>query len=171
MKENFASSLAAVLVHEGGFVDDRFDPGGATNRGVTQAVYDNWRSSQELPHRSVRAIGDGELSAIYRKLFWDAVSADSLPAGVDYSVFDFAVNSGPSRAARYLQRAVGVTDDGKIGPLTLAAAKAMPAGELIERLSEMRLAFLQQLSTFPRFGGGWTARVASVEAKSKEMAG
>lgn len=169
MKANFASSLAAVLVHEGGYVNDPQDPGGATNKGVTQRVYDDWRRSRGLAPRSVRSLEQAEVEAIYRKLYWDAVRGDDLPSGIDYCVFDFAVNSGPPRAVRYLQRAVGVADDGKIGPMTLAAVKAKPACETIAAVSAARLAFLGQLPTFSRFGRGWTARCGEVGLKAAEM--
>jgi lysozyme family protein len=166
---NFASSLAAVLVHEGGYVNDPQDPGGATNRGVTQHVYDDWRRSQGLAPRGVRSLEQLEIEAIYRKLYWNVCHCDDLPAGVDYCVFDFAVNSGPVRAARYLQRAVGVADDGQIGPMTLAAANAKPPCETIAALSAARLDFLGQLPTFGRFGKGWTARVGEVGLRAAEM--
>jgi lysozyme family protein len=170
VKANFASSLAAVLVHEGGYVNDPQDPGGATNKGVTQHVYDDWRRSRGLEPRSVRSLEQSEVEAIYRKLYWNAVRGDDLPAGVDYCIFDFAVNSGAIRAARYLQRAVGVADDGVIGPMTLAAVNAKPPCETIAAVSAARLAFLGQLPTFQRFGKGWTVRVGEVGLKAAEMA-
>lgn len=170
MKENFASSLAAVLVHEGGFVDDPLDPGGRTNKGVTQAVYDDWRAGENLPRRSVRYLNDYETGAIYKHRYWDACRCDGLPSGLDYCIFDFAVNSGVNRASRYLQRAVGVLDDGKIGPATLAAVVGKPLDRLINAVCTMRQAFLEQLPTFHRFGRGWTVRVAEVETRAKAMA-
>ena len=170
MKENFAPSLAAVLIHEGGFVNDPLDPGGATNRGVTQAVYDDWRINERLVPRSVRFINDYEVATIYRNRYWNPVKGDDLPSGLDYCLFDFAVNSGTNRAARYLQRAAGVLDDGKIGPITLAAVNAKGAECLIGAVCSARQAFLEQLPTFARFGRGWTTRVAEVRAKAEEMA-
>lgn len=170
MKDNFLPSLALVLQHEGGLVDDKLDPGGRTNRGVTQAVYDDWRTHEELPKRDVKLLNGYEVGAIYKKRYWDAVSGDSLPLGVDYCVFDFGVNSGTNRAARYLQRAMGLAEDGQIGPLTIAAAAAESPGSLIEKVCALRLNFLKQLKVFDRFGRGWTTRVADVEAKAKEMA-
>lgn len=167
---NFPLALSRVLQHEGGKVDDRQDPGGRTAFGVTQRVYDDWRRDQGLPRRDVWFIVEAEIEAIYRMLYWNAVRADDLPSGVDYAVFDFAVNSGPNRAIRYLQRAVGVADDGRIGPMTLAAVNAKPACETIAAVSAARLDFLGQLPTFARFGRGWTARVADVCLKAAEMA-
>jgi lysozyme family protein len=170
MRENFASSLTAVLVHEGGWVNDPLDRGGETNKGVTQRVYDDWRRSKGLAPRSVKLLEQSETEAIYRRLYWNACRCDDLPAGVDYAVFDFAVNSGPARAVRYLQRAVGVADDGQIGPVTLAAVKAKPACETVAAIVAARLAYLQQLPTFVRFGRGWTVRVGEVGLKASEMA-
>jgi len=169
MNSNFPPSLAAVLVHEGGRVDDPQDPGGRTAFGITQRVYDAWRGSHGLAVRDVWKIEQSETAAIYRHEYWDAIRGDDLPSGLDYCIFDFAVNSGVNRASRYLQRAAGVADDGKIGPMTLAAVKAEPAPELIAAVCNARLAFLQQLPTFVRFGRGWTARVAEVRAKATEM--
>lgn len=169
MKDNFDRSLAAVLVHEGGFVNNPKDPGGATNKGVTQAVYDDWRGRHGLAKRSVRGIADDEVRAIYRRDYWDRINGDGLPSGVDYATFDFAVNSGVSRAARFLQAAAGVAQDGAIGPATIAAAGRDPA-HIINALIDKRLAFLRSLSTFATFGKGWTARCAGVRRMALEMA-
>ena len=103
MKANFDKSLALVLVHEGGYVNHPKDPGGATNRGVTQAVYDAYRKTRGKAGQSVKFITDEEVNAIYKFQYWDRVQGDLLPAGLDYAVFDFAVNSGVGRASKYLQ--------------------------------------------------------------------
>lgn len=170
MKDNFAPSLALVLVHEGGFVDDPHDPGGRTNRGVTQAVYDDWRRGEGLAPRDVKLLNGYEVGAIYKRRYWDAVKGDALPIGVDYCLFDFAVNSGVNRAARYLQHVAGVAEDGQIGPVTLAALERLNPADVIEQVCVARLNFLKQLSTFDLFGRGWTTRVEDVAAKAKEMA-
>lgn len=170
MRDNFASSLAAVLQHEGGRVDDPRDPGGRTNKGITQRVYDDWRGEQGLPRRDVWTIVQPEVEAIYRMLYWNAIRGDELPSGVDYATFDFAVNSGVNRAIRTLQRAVGVQDDGKLGPITLEAVDNKPACETIAALCAARLSFLGDLPTFPRFGKGWSARVGEVGLTATEMA-
>lgn len=170
MRSNFDAALAAVLAHEGGYVNDPQDPGGATNRGVTQAVYDVWRVDHQLPKRSVKHITPAEVMAIYKRRYWDAVKGDQLPSGLDYCLFDFAVNSGPKRAATHLQRVLGVSDDGKIGPQTLEAAERAPTTDLIHAVSNLRQAFLEKQPHFPRFGRGWTRRVAEVEVRAKELA-
>lgn len=169
MRDNFPSALAAVLVHEGGFVNHPKDPGGATNKGVTQRVYDDWRVNRGLPPRSVKFLQQSELEEIYRRQYWDAVRGDNLPAGVDYCVFDLAVNSGTNRAARFLQRSLGVLEDGKIGPVTLAAAKAASPGLLVDMICDERMCFLKTLTTFSAFGVGWTRRVSDVRGAAKGM--
>lgn len=169
MRANFDASLAHVLKHEGGFVNHPRDPGGATNRGVTQAVYDLWRADHGLPIQSVEHVTPAEVMAIYKKRYWDALKCDQLPAGLDYCLFDFGVNSGVGRAARFLQDALGVLADGKIGPVTIAAAKAYPALALVDRICDMRLAFLKKLRTYRTFGKGWSRRVADVRVKAKGM--
>lgn len=165
---NFAKSLAYVLQEEGGFVNDPRDPGGATNKGVTQAVYDDWRHRHAKPKQSVKNIADDEVSAIYRSNYWAAIRGDDLPAGLDYAVFDFAVNSGTGRAARFLQACVGAVPDGVIGPRTIGEIgdAALVANELCNR----REAFLEGLPTYKTFGRGWSARVARVRQRAGEMA-
>jgi lysozyme family protein len=170
MRANFAPSLALVLQHEGGFVDDPQDPGGATNKGVTQAVYDDWRAGEGLFKRSVRYINDYEVGAIYRRRYWNACRCDDLPSGLDYCIFDFAVNSGVNRAARYLQRAVGAVEDGQVGPATIARVAAQSVEYTINSVCDARLNFLRQLPTFSHFGTGWTCRVGDVRSKGEAMA-
>lgn len=164
--DRYSRCIPLVLRHEGGYVNHPKDPGGATNKGVTQKTYDGWRDKQGLARQSVRLIADDEVQAIYRRDYWDAVCGDQLPAGVDYAVFDFAVNSGINRASRFLQEVARVPADGKIGPATLAAVSAMNARDVVNRLCDARMAFLQGLSTFPTFGKGWTARVDEVRVKA-----
>ncbi|MEP9352032.1 glycoside hydrolase family 108 protein [Xanthobacter sp. KR7-65] len=164
-KESFAQALAAVLVHEGGYSNHPDDPGGPTMRGIIQRVYDAWRRAKGLPPRPVRQIEDGELKEIYRRQYWDAVRGDDLPAGIDYVVFDGAVNSGPAQSAKWLQRALGVPADGQVGEVTLAAARAAAEtgpGGLVDAICDRRLAMLKALSTWRVFGKGWGRRVADV---------
>lgn len=165
MDRNFARALALVLKSEGGWSDIPADPGGATMKGVTLATFRAYIKPGGTK-AELRAITDDQLSACYRKEYWDAVAGDDLPDGVDYATFDFGVNSGPGRAAKYLQAAVGVPQDGAIGPATLAAVKAKPAGVVIDTLCDARLAFLKRLPTWATFGKGWQSRVASVRAQA-----
>ena len=170
MRENLETALKHVLVHEGGFVNHPKDPGGATNRGVTQRVYDAYRDRQGQSRRSVRAITADEVADIYKRQYWDAIRGDDLPSGLDYAVFDYAVNSGPRRAAQDLQRELGVAVDGVIGNVTLAAVAKADVYDLIDRLCARRMRFLKGLKHWSTFGKGWTRRVTDVAEIAMAMA-
>jgi lysozyme family protein len=169
MRENFEKCLEAMLVHEGGFVSNPHDPGGATCNGVTQAVYDSWREENSLPQQSVRLISHDEVEKIYKQKYWNAVKGDALPSGVDYCVFDFGFNSGPKRAIRYLQNAVGVAADGELGPVSLVTINVADAKMLVRTICFKRLNFLKQLKTWKYFGRGWTKRVNDVQEMAEGM--
>lgn len=166
MKANFAKALAAVLVHEGGYANHPRDPGGPTNKGITHRTYNAWRKRQNLPPRDVREITDREVAAIYRAQYWNTIRGDDLPSGVDYAVFDFAVNSGPRRAAQFVQRVVGVEADGVIGELTVEAIRKAYAPHVVTLLCDNRLAWLKRLKTWDAFGRGWERRVSEVKSAS-----
>lgn len=160
MKDDFKSSLAAVLVHEGGYSNHPKDPGGPTMKGVIKRVYDDYRRSKDEPIRDVRQISEDELLEIYRKRYWNLIKGDELPTGLDYVVFDGAVNSGPAQATKWLQRAVGVGADGVLGPETLRAVQAVnDIDGLIDKVQDQRLRMLKSLRTWSTFGKGWGRRV------------
>ena len=161
MKESFDAALKQVLKYEGGKVDDPRDPGGRTAFGVTQDTYNAWRKKQGLPNADVFSISQADVAAIYRQEYWDRIRGDDLPTGVDFAVFDFAVNSGVVKAAKTLQSVVGVVQDGQIGPATIQATKAYVALAVTNK----RLAFMQSLSIWSTFGKGWSARIAAVKAQ------
>ena len=169
MQRNFDKALALVLKHEGGYVDHPKDPGGATNKGITIATFRRYVNPKGTKD-DLRRLTTAQAGVVYRKQYWDKVRGDDLPDGVDYAVFDFAVNSGPSRAAKYLQDVLGVAQDGKIGPATLRAANAFRASQIIEELCGDRLAFLKRLGTWKTFGRGWSTRVAGVHSEALAMA-
>lgn len=170
MQANQRRALDLVLEHEGGYVNHPKDPGGATNKGVTQGVYDAYRLRKGQQVRSVKSITKTELNEIYDKQYWDVVRADELPHGLDYCVFDYAVNSGPSRAVKDLQRVLGVGVDGVIGNVTLKAAVDGDTEKIIEDLCARRLRFLKSLKTWATFGRGWGRRVDGVRAHALQMA-
>jgi lysozyme family protein len=160
---NFSKCLPLTLGYEGGWSDNPRDPGGATMCGVTQAVYDVYRARFGLPTRSVRLSTAEERSDIYHSRYWNRARGDLLPVGVDYAVFDFAVNSGVSRAVRTLQGIVGADQDGDAGKYTIAAvtrycAQYQPTA-LTDALCHARLQFLRNLPAFGDFGHGWMIRV------------
>lgn len=168
MDDNFDKALQLVLKHEGGFVNHPRDPGGATNKGVTLQTFRRFFGASKTVD-DLRAITTEQLAHVYRSGYWDKCCCGQLPSGVDYAVFDLAVNSGPGRAAKFVQAAVGATQDGVIGPNTLALVDSQDAVELINAICHRRLNFLQGLSTFDVFGKGWTKRVAEVRSKALEM--
>jgi lysozyme family protein len=170
MERNFQRSLSHVLKHEGGYVDHPKDPGGATNKGITIGTFRRYVDRNGTKD-DLKRITDDQVASVYKKQYWDKVCGDDLPDGLDYAVFDFAVNSGPSRAAKYLQNIVGVIQDGKIGKQTLLAVTASKksATVLIEELCADRLAFMKRIKDksgrllWPTFGKGWARRVNAVE--------
>jgi len=168
MDRNFQRALKLVLVHEGGWADHPADPGGATMKGVTLANFRRY-VKPNATKSDLRKISDEQIATVYRRFYWDAVLGAELPDGVDFAVFDFAVNSGPSRAAKYLQDVVGVVQDGKIGPATLKAVRAMPHARVINTLCDNRMAFLRKLKIWPTFGKGWTRRVSEVRSEALRM--
>lgn len=173
MKENWKDAFEHMIKSEGGYVNDPHDRGGETNLGVTKKAWAAYLG---------REIEDGEMAALtkeavepfYKEMYWDKVRGDQLPDGVDYLVFDFAVNAGPGRSAKFLQRAVGATADGAIGPGTLGAVAKMNPAEIIERFSEIKAEFYHQIvendASQQRFLNGWLNRVASVKDHASAMA-
>jgi len=168
MKENFQKALDAVLHHEGGFVNHPKDPGGMTNLGCTKRVWEEW-VGHPVDEKAMRALTPEDVAPLYKKKYWDAVRGDDLPDGVDYIVFDTAINSGPGRAIKFLQGCVGADMDGALGPKTLAAVKAADPKKLVDDYAKRRLSFLQDLPTWGTFGKGWSRRVAEVENTASTM--
>jgi len=165
----FNICLDRVLKHEGGFVDHPKDPGGATNMGVTQATLADFLK-RPVTVAEVKALSRQTAADIYRSRYWSPLLAEGMPAGVDYMVFDLAVNSGVTRAARFLQLAVGVSPDGKIGPGTLGTVAKEDPKALVLALSERRENFFRALKTFPTFGAGWIRRLREVTKDALEDA-
>ena len=173
MKDNFADALTALLVHEGGYANNPADPGGMTNLGVTAATWAMW-VGHDVNEKQMRALTPSIVAPLYRRKFWDACRADELISGLDYAVFDYAVNSGVGRAIKALQNCVGVAPDGGFGTTTMAAVsqfKGDAAKVLLEEYCDNRLQFLKSLKTFPVFGKGWEKRVNEVKAMSLKMLG
>lgn len=168
MKDNFDAALKAILHHEGGYVHHKLDPGGMTNLGVTKRVWEEW-VGHEVDEKTMRALTPADVDTLYRRKYWDKVRGDDLPAGVDYAVFDAAINSGPGRAAKWLQQTVGAVPDGAIGAGTLAKVAAMEPAAIIEKYQETRLAFMQSLPTWDTFGKGWGRRVTEVKEAALKM--
>lgn len=158
---NFDTAFHELLGHEGGFVDHPADPGGATCWGVTERVARANGYTGPMKSLPVEVA-----KAIYKRDYWDAVRADEVPEAIRYSLFDGAVNSGTKQSVKWLQRALGVTDDGALGPQTMAAAKAADGLELKGKMLAARLRFMTDLPTWPSFGKGWARRIAALMEQS-----
>jgi len=147
----FDQCFDKLISHEGGYVNHASDPGGETNYGISKRAY---------PSLDIKALTLADAKAIYKRDYWDRAQCDQLPSQLSYLVFDAAVNSGIGQSIRFLQRAVGVADDGVMGAITLSAAKRMDTESLCARFLGHRLEFMTKLSTFDVFGKGWARRVA-----------
>lgn len=161
-RTNFEPCMAEVKIHEGGYVNHRKDPGGETNWGISKRSY---------PRLDIKSLTWEDAKRIYRHDFWQKIQGDVLPTGVDYVVLDPAINSGPSRAIKFLQAAAKVPADGKLGSQTLNAVLNADPVNLILSISKQRLGFMKGLKTWMTFKNGWSTRVASVEARAVRMAG
>lgn len=150
----FEDALEIILKHEGGYSNHELDPGGETFAGITKAVAETHGYTGDM-----RLIPDNTIAAIYRQSYWRPIQADRMPWPVAIVVFDAAVNSGVSRASKWLQRCVGVQDDGQIGTITIDAVRDADPDKIAQDFSDMRLAYLKSLKTWTVFGKGWERRV------------
>jgi lysozyme family protein len=175
MINNFEQALASVLKSEGGFQTDINDRGnilpdgraGSTNLGVTQAAWESY-VGHPVTWNDMRTLTSEKIAPFYKRKYWDVVHGDELPTGVDYMAFDLAVNTGPGRAIKLLQEAIGVTPDGVLGPLSLSAIHNIPAKQMIERFTDTKEKYYKSLNN-PTYEHGWLNRVTSVEVSALKM--
>jgi lysozyme family protein len=168
MIQNFEYSLAQVLKSEGGYVNNPKDPGGETNMGVTKDAWSTWLK---------RPIANGEMAKLtladiipfYKALYWDKAYCNDLPTGIDYIVFDAAVNMGVGQSIRLLQKSLGCVADGVIGKITMKAINDADVKGLIDKYSAQKNLFYRSLGTFANFGKGWLARVERVKQAALSM--
>ena len=168
MKENFKECLDIILKHEGGFVNHPKDPGGATNLGITKRTLEKF-IGKEVTIDLVKNLPKETAARIYKEKYWDSLKGDDLPSGVDLSLFDWGVNSGPARAAKSLQEILSVSADGIIGNQTLAALVGCPLPLVLERIHESRKKFYESLKTFETFGKGWLRRNDETLSEAKRL--
>ena len=166
---NYEDALRRLLAHEGGYSDHPSDPGGPTNFGITLAVYRKY-VDPAADAAVMRAMRIDDAKAIYRTAYWNALRCDALPAGVDYAVFDYGVNSGVARVTKVLRGLLGLAAGGAMDEALLAAVRSQNAGALVAAVCDERLAFLKRLKTWPAFGRGWTRRVADVRSAALALA-
>ena len=176
MRENFDDALQHLLKSEGGFTNDPRDLGnklpdgraGCTMLGVTQASWEAFIGKRTTQDK-MRLLTPKDVAPIYRKKYWDMVKGDDLPSGLDYLMFDFAVNAGPGRAIKVMQESLGVTADGVIGRITMKAIADADPEEQIKKFSDAKEAYYRSLKTFETFGKGWLNRVAEVKGHASKM--
>jgi lysozyme family protein len=168
MQKNYDKCLKAILHHEGGYVNHPKDPGGETNLGVTKRVYEEFGGAKDMKDLTVE-----DVAPIYKKGYWDKIKGDDLPSGLDLCVFDFGVNAGPGRSAKYLQTMIGTVADGGIGPNTLKAVanyvEEVGLEQAVENFQKARQGYYEKLSTFDTFGKGWTRRVTETTELAKSF--
>ena len=169
MKDNFDTALGYLLQHEGGFVVNPKDPGGMTNMGVTKLIWEQY-VGHPVDAVAMRSLKEADVAPLYRTCYWDLIRGSDLPGGLDYAIFDAAVNQGVPKAVRILQSILDVKTDGVLGSRTLASldGKSIPA--LINQYCDERLRFMQSLPTWATFGDGWGNRVSEVRAQAMTLA-
>jgi hypothetical protein len=157
MRSSYDQCLERVLAHEGGYTNDPRDPGGPTNFGIT--IYDYRKYVKPgATAADVKRMSLAEAKRIYRSKYWDALGCDDLPAGVDYTVFDYGVNSGIGRAGKVVRRVLGVSDaDWRVNADIVAALKKAEPSKVIVAINDERLQFLKSLRSWSAFGVGWGA--------------
>lgn len=168
VKDNFDKALTMLLHHEGGYVNSKKDPAGRTNLGVTQRTYEDW-VGRKVDEAEMKALTVDVVTPLYKRNYWHAIRADSLPAGIDYYVFDAAVMSGTRQAVKWLQRALGVFDSGVVDLTTLSKAMNKDSVELIKEMNRQRLSYLQKLPSWSTYGKGWSKRLEEVEDAAIEL--
>jgi lysozyme family protein len=149
---DFDKSFEKLIGHEGGYSNHPRDPGGETKFGISRRSYpseDIWNLTLE------------RAKVIYFRDFWTAAGCDRVPEAIKFDLFDAAVNSGVGRAVMFLQGAIGVDQDGRLGPKTIAAAASMSPDRILMRFNATRLLFMASLPTWPSFGRGWASRIAT----------
>lgn len=168
--ERFRACLPRILKHEGGYVDHPDDPGGATNLGVTLATARAYKLDMDrdgdVDKADVKALNPATVAPVYHRGYWLASSADICPPGLDYMVFDCAINQGVGRAVRWLQQVAGVAPDGMIGPKSKAAIAALDPSKAVKAYSALREAHYRSLPTFKTFGKGWMRRLLDVSVQA-----
>jgi lysozyme family protein len=160
---NFEIAFQRLIGQEGGYSNDRNDPGNWTGGKVGVGLLKGTKfglAANTYPKLDIKNITIVEAKEIYKRDWWDKLGADQLHPAIVYQLWDFAINAGKSRAVKELQQVAGVPDDGIIGPKTISAVKVMEVNDVLLKLAAERLKFYTSLSTWDRYGKGWTNRVA-----------
>ena len=169
-KKDYLDCLELILHHEGGYVNHPKDPGGETNLGVTKRVYEAWCEKKGIPQRDMKDLNVSDVSPIYKNEYWNRVKGGDMPKALALCVFDFGVNAGTGRAAKYLQGMIGTKKDGGIGPNTLKKLdeyiEKHGVKGAVQEYQSLRQKYYEKLKTFKTFGRGWTRRVTETTASA-----
>ena len=168
MKDNVDVCLKMLLHHEGGFVNHPKDPGGITNFGVTKRVWEEWKG-KKVSEQDMRDLTTEDVAPLYKKRYWDKCKCNDLGSGLDFAVFDWAVNSGTGRSAKAVQKICGAAQDGAIGPKTVALVNGPNTQNMIEEVGKIRPHSYESLSTFDTSGRVWTRSNRTHNKKALEM--
>jgi lysozyme family protein len=163
----YDAAMVRVFADEGGYTNDPVDPGGATNFGITIIDARKYWKADATPN-DVRNMPKAVASDIYRKHYANPMRYDDLPAGLDYSILDAAINSGVGRAPVWVGKALGIPAK-SINDVVAPANAANDKVSVIQKYWAVRLAFLHSLKTWGHFGGGWGRRCAQGEAAAVRM--
>lgn len=147
----FEQVFDRTLGHEGNYSNNPNDPGGETKWGISKRSY---------PNLIIKDLTEEDAFNIYKRDFWDRLGMDRLPDGVQFQLFDFAINSGIETSIRYFQRALGVADDGHFGPVSFAASSISTESDMIMNLNAERLDYMTRLKNWPDASRGWARRIA-----------
>lgn len=161
MTTNYDKAFTLVIAAEGGYVNDPNDPGGETNFGISKRQY---------PNVDIKNLTLDDAKTIYQRDYWDAIQGDSLPWPLCAFVFDCAVNQGCDSAADFaaqkmLQGALGLTQDGIIGPATLSAAGRSGQWQAAKFMALRGVRYTQS-SKFDRYGQQWLTRIFDLSMKA-----
>lgn len=148
---HFLKNIDRVLGHEGRYVNDPNDPGGETNWGISKRAY---------PNVDIKLLSRNDAISIYFRDYWVKIRGDRLPDGVAYQLLDSAVNSGITQSFRFLQRAIGVADDGIFGPHSQKVLLTVKESDFIMLFLAERIEFMTKLKNWPHHGKGWMRRIA-----------
>lgn len=172
---SFDAFFPTLLRHEGGFVNDPVDPGGATNKGITMETFRNYAKQYldiEPTLDNLKALTDAQAGKIYKPLYWDKVCGDEIESqALANIVFDFQVNAG-GNASKLLQKVLNdlgakpaLQVDGDIGPTTMAVLTTMDRTEVFRRYKQGRIDYYHDLvarrPALGKFLNGWLSRVNS----------
>jgi lysozyme family protein len=149
---DFDAAFQRTVGLEGGYVNDPQDPGGETRYGISKRAY---------PAEDIAGMTPDRAKVLYFRDYWGPAGCDAAPSALKFHLFDCAVNSGVTTAIKLLQKVVGETQDGILGPRTLQAVQSANALRLVPRFNGARLELMTSLPTWPTFGKGWAKRIAS----------